>query len=210
MSNQANTHASDRERTAQPRRGTLAIVDAMQAIVATERLCARALWAPDVALTIVVEQAFGETVELLGSDVDGAREAIAACEAVVAKGGRAAAVLSASSLSDARRELGGLADRRRPVVIHVIIAPKGRDATAANYADLHAVTDVGVGVLYARDAQDASDLVVVAHRAAEDAEAPILVVHDGYPASYAHDRVVLPDAPLVRAALEPAPPPLSQ
>src|SRR5260370_4901061 len=121
----------------QRRRGTVAIVHAMQAIVATERLCARALWAPDVALTIDVEHAFGEAVELLGSDVDAARPAIAACEAA-ANGGRAAAVLSAASLSDARRELARLADRRRPVVIHVVIAPKGREATAANYGDLHA------------------------------------------------------------------------
>ncbi|MEO7095676.1 MAG: hypothetical protein ABI175_20630 [Polyangiales bacterium] len=187
-------------------RGTVAVADALGAIVQTELQCVRALWAPRV--TVTVAHAFDEKVEWLGEDVEDAAHALAACEKAAAKGVRVAAILSSESLAAARPALRRLVEERRSVVIHVLVSPKGKAASATGYADVQAVTDLGVGVLVARDAQDASDFVIVAHRAAEDAETPILVIHDGYPASYAHDRVVLPDAPLVRAALEPAPPAL--
>ena len=189
------------------RHGTLTVVDALQAIVHTELLCARALWAP--RLVDAVAHAFDETVEWLGDDLDDANGALEACDRAADSGARTAALLSVSALANARTALRRLVERRRPVVIHAVVTPRGRDATPTSYADVHAIADLGAGVLLARDAQDASDLVIIAHRAAEDAEAPIVVVHDGYPASYARDRVILPDAPLVRAALEPAPPPLA-
>lgn len=185
-----------------PPRGTPAVVHALEAAAATERLCARGLWAPGTGGT----NAFGEEVRILGDgDPRRALDALAACEAVAAEGGRAAAILVLAALVDARRALVGLVERRRPVVIHAVVAAAGELATAASHADLHAIGDVGVGVLVARHAQDAADLTVIAHRAAEDAETPIVIVHDGWPASFARDRVVLPDAPLVRVAFEPAP-----
>ncbi|GAC1583404.1 MAG: hypothetical protein NVS3B20_13700 [Polyangiales bacterium] len=182
------------------------IADALKALVATELLCTHALWAKEVPLPFGTEHAFGASVRMLGSDLEDARSALAACDAQAAKGERVAAVLSAGALADARRDLSRLVALRRPIVVHVIVSPRGRAASVAGYADVHAVADVGVGVVFARDAQDGSDLAVIAHRAAEDAEAPILVVHDGYPSTYALDRVVLPDAPLLRAMLEASPP----
>ena len=189
-------------------RGTVAVADALGAIVHTELLCARALWAPKPSTTTRVAHAFDEDVDWLGEDVEDAVRALAACEKAAASGARVAAILSSASLAGARPALRRLVEERRSVVVHVLVTPRGMPASATGYADVQAVIDLGVGVLVARDAQDASDFVIVAHRAAEDAEAPILVIHDGYPASYAHDRVVLPDAPLVRAALEAAPPAL--
>jgi len=191
------------------RKGTPAIVDALEAVVATEQLCARALWMPEIPAHLVGENVFGEKPERLGHDPDDARRALEACEQAAARRDRVAAMLSASALADARRSLARLAEKRRAVVIHVVVSPRGAEPSVSGYADLHAVTDVGVGVIFARDAQDASDLAVIAHRAAEDAEAPLLVVHDGFPASYAREQIVLPDADLLRAALEPAPPALS-
>ncbi len=189
-----------------PTRGTVALVDALGAVVHTEMLCARALWAPRPQQLPVVAPAFDEPMTWLGHDLDDARAAIAACEEAAGKGLRVAAVLSARALAEARAHVRRLVDDRRAVVLHVVVGPPGRCATPADYADVHALADLGVGVLVARDAQDAADLTIVAHRASEDAEAPILVVHDGFPSSWARDRVLLPDAPLVRAALEPAPP----
>ena len=188
-------------------RGTLAVVDALQALVHTESLCARALWAP--RLVEKVPHAFDESIEWLGDDPHDAGRALEACERAASKGARTAAVVTATALADARASLRTLVENRRAMVIHVVVTPKSGAPTPGGYADVHAVSDLGAGVLLARDAQDASDLVIIAHRAAEDAEAPIIVVHDGYPSSHARDRVVLPDAPLVRAALEPAPPPLA-
>ncbi len=61
-------------------------------------------------------------------------------------------------------------------------------------------------VVSAASVADAADLVLVARRAAEDAEAPVLIVHDGYPASHARDRVLVADGPLCRALLDAEPP----
>src|SRR5258708_21353913 len=105
-----------------PRRGTNAVVDAIEAVVATERLCARGLGAEDAPRgTDATENAFGESVERLGGDLHDARAAFEACERAAARGGRVAAIVSAASIADARRALSGLVERRRPVVIHAIV-----------------------------------------------------------------------------------------
>lgn len=191
-----------------PRRGTLAVAHAIDAAVRTELSCVTGLWGPSAGPTR--PNAFGEEPRRLGEDPRDAAAALAICAEVVGHGGRAAAFVSLASLVDARRRLLDLVHRRVPVVIHAIVTLRGDRPNVAAHADLHALGDIGVAVLAARDAQDAADLAIVAHRAAEDAETPVVIVHDGWPASYARDRIVLPDVPLVRATLEPAPTPLAQ
>jgi len=189
-----------------PRRGTVAVAHAIDAAVRTELSCVAGLWGPNVGA--VRANAFGEEPRRLGEDPRDAAAALATCAEVVVHGGRAAAVVSLASLVDARRRLVELVDRRVPLVIHAIVSLRGDRPNPSAHADLHALGDIGVAVLAARDAQDAADLTIVAHRAAEDAETPVVIVHDGWPASYARDRIVLPDVPLVRATLEPSPTPL--
>lgn len=113
---------------------------------------------------------------------------------------RGAAFLSVGALVDARAAFRDLVDQRRAVVVHAVLGGTARDVL-----DAHAALDLGGPALFSRDGQDGADLAVVAHRLAEDAEVPVLVVHeaDG-PAS----KVLAADAALVRGALEPAPPPL--
>jgi len=188
--------------TPHSRRGTVAVVDALEAAVRTELLCSRGLWAK---FDGVRANAFGEEPKRLGDDPKNAAAALASCAEF---GGRTAAVVTLASLVDARRKLVELVERRIPIVIHAVVALRGEPASVTAHADLHAIGDIGVAILVARDAQDAADLTVIAHRASEDAETPVVVVHDGWPASYARDRVVLADAPLVRAALEAAPSPI--
>jgi pyruvate/2-oxoacid:ferredoxin oxidoreductase alpha subunit len=188
-----------------PRRGTVAVVDAIEAAIRTEQLCSRGIWA---ATTERRPNAFGDESKRLGDDPKNAAAALASCAEIASAGGRAAAMISLAALVDARRRLAELVERRLPLVIHAVITLRDEPASVTAHADLHAIGDIGVAILVARDAQDAADLTVIAHRAAEDAETPVVVVHDGWPASYARDRVVLPDAPLVRAALEAAPSPL--
>lgn len=195
----ANSRSEAPARSGSTRRGTLAIADALDAAVRTEALCVRALWAKG---NLSGNNAFGDAPKKLGDDL---RNAVAALDACAKTEGRSAAVVCLAALVDARRKLAELVERRVPVVIHAVITLRGDEPTLSAYADLHAIGDLGVAILYARDAQDAADLTVIAHRAAEDAETPVVIVHDGFPASYARDRVVLPDAPMIRAALEPAP-----
>lgn len=184
------------------RRGTVVLADAVDAAVRTEALCVRAMWAPGLPDG---KNAFGEQPKKLGDNLRDASAAIDACEKTE---GRASAIVSLASLVDARRKLASLVERRCPLVIHAIIRLQGDAPSVSAHAELHALGDLGVAILYARDAQDAADLTVVAHRAAEDAETPVVIVHDGFPSSFARDRVVLPDAPMIRAALEAAPAPI--
>ncbi len=193
--------------TARAGRGTVALADAIEAAVRTELLCSRGIWAPGVP-GAARPNAFGDEPKRLGDDPKNAAAALASCAEVASAGGRAAAVVSLGALVDARRRLAELVERRLPVVIHAIATLRGEPASVTGHADLHAIGDIGVAILVARDAQDAADLTVVAHRAAEDAETPVILVHDGWPASFARDRVVLPDEPMIRAALEAAPSPV--
>lgn len=183
------------------------IAHAIDAAVRTEALCVSGWWGPPASRANGANggNAFGEVPRHLGHDLRDSTAALAACAELVSGGGRAAAVLCLPSLVDARRRLVELVERRVPVVIHAVISLRGEHPSVASHADLHAIGDIGVAILVARDAQDAADLTVVAHRAAEDAETPVVIVHDGWPSAFARDRVVLPDVPLVRAALEPAP-----
>src|SRR3954467_5891801 len=104
-------------------RGTVAVADALGAVVQTELLCARALWAPKPAVAPRVVHAFDEKVEWLGDDVEDAVHALAACEKAASKGARVAAVLSSEALAGARPALRRLVEERRSIVIHVLVAP---------------------------------------------------------------------------------------
>src|SRR5438067_2619698 len=134
-------------------RGTLAVVDALQALVHTEALCARALWAPKLAEK--VRHAFEDEVEWLGDDSHDANRALEACEKAASTGARTAAVVTASALADARASLRTLIENRRAMVIHVVVTPKSpkgfphgpSEPTPAGYADVHAISDLGAGVL---------------------------------------------------------------
>src|SRR5438309_1907065 len=103
-------------------RGTIAVVDALGAIVQTELLCARALWAPRPPgkhPESSVAHAFDEKVDWLGDDVEDAEHALLACEKAAAKGVRVAAVLSSAALAGARPALRRLVEERRSIVVHV-------------------------------------------------------------------------------------------
>lgn len=136
---------------------------------------------------------------------------VVALEAIGASPGpRVAARTTVEALLGAIRALDVLLVNRRSVVIHAVIA-EGIDAplVAREHARAVAIRSLGVVVLHARDAQHAIDLTVVAHRIADDLEAPVVVLHDGGLAGRVLDRVTLPAASLIEAMLSTAPEKLS-
>ena len=86
-----------------------------------------------------------------------------------ARGGRGQPRLAGRRASHVRRARRAARAGRHP---RHRLAPRRASRAPSAHADLHALGDIGVAVLVARDAQDAADLTVVAHRAAEDAETP--------------------------------------
>jgi pyruvate-ferredoxin/flavodoxin oxidoreductase len=61
-----------------------------------------------------------------------------------------------------------------------------------------AVADTGWGMLFARDAQGAGDLALIARRAAEEAETPFLNIQDGFLTTHTVENVRLPEPELMR------------
>ena len=55
----------------------------------------------------------------------------------------------------------------------------------------YGVADCGWGVLYARNAQEAGDLALIARRVAEDTETPFLNVQDGFLTTHTIENVRL-------------------
>jgi pyruvate-ferredoxin/flavodoxin oxidoreductase len=93
-----------------------------------------------------------------------------------------------------------IAGKRLPVVFHV-----GARALTSQALNIHAghddvmgVADVGWGVLFARNAQEAADLTAIGRRVAEESETPFLVVQDGFLTTHTMENVRLPEDALLR------------
>ncbi len=114
--------------------------------------------------------------------VAGAAEAVRAAVAHAGQGKRASVLLQPDELLAAVESIAAAARSRTPITVHVTGNPRrpssGRD-------ELAVALDLGAGVLVTWNAQDALDLSVGAHRAAEDSETPFLLLHDGADGAFA-------------------------
>src|SRR5216110_400717 len=93
-----------------------------------------------------------------------------------------------------------IAGKRLPVVFHI----GARAITShslnvhAGHDDVYGVADCGWGVLFARNAQEAGDLALIARRAAEETETPFLNVQDGFLTTHTIENVRLPELELMK------------
>jgi pyruvate-ferredoxin/flavodoxin oxidoreductase len=71
----------------------------------------------------------------------------------------------------------------------------------AGHDDYHAVDDTGFFQLFAKDAQEAADLNVIAHRIAEQSLNPGICAQDGFLTSHVIESVSLPERELVKEFL---------
>ena len=63
---------------------------------------------------------------------------------------------------------------------------------------MYGVADCGWGILFARNAQEAGDLALIARRAAEDIETPFLNVQDGFLTTHTIENVRLPEPEMMK------------
>ena len=63
----------------------------------------------------------------------------------------------------------------------------------AGHDDVMSVADVGWGMLFARNAQEAGDLCLIARRAAEASQTPFFSVQDGFLTTHTVETVRLPE-----------------
>jgi pyruvate-ferredoxin/flavodoxin oxidoreductase len=123
-----------------------------------------------------------------------------AAEGVALAGGRVTNFTAGQGLILMKEVLYVISGKRLPIVFHV-----GARALTSQALNIHAghddvmgVADTGLGVLFARNAQEAADLTAIARRVAEATETPFFVVQDGFLTTHTLENVLLPEDELLR------------
>jgi len=117
------------------------------------------------------------------------------CEGFALAGGRVTNFTSGQGLVLMKEVLYTIAGKRLPVVFNI----GARALTSqslnvhAGHDDLMSVADCGWGMLFARNAQEAGDLCLIARRAAENSLTPFFNVQDGFLTTHTVETVRLPE-----------------
>ena len=117
------------------------------------------------------------------------------CEGFALAGGRVTNFTSGQGLVLMKEVLYTIAGKRLPVVFHI-----GARALTSHSLNVHAghddvmsVADVGWGMLFGRNAQEAGDLALISRRAAEVCQTPFFNVQDGFLTTHTVETVRLPE-----------------
>ena len=194
--------------------GLDALVSGEEAALTMEALLADAIWRAGAMGTAQqqraqlqssgmepVSNAFGRT--LGHTVVDGGAEAVAGAAGVALTGARASVFLTGDRLIESVAQLRTAAERRIPLVVHATCeaGPSACSAAGNGHGPVHTVADLGGVVLFARNAQEVTDLTFVARRVAERALVPAVVAMDGPETATGVQDLKLLDPELVRRYL---------
>ncbi len=146
---------------------------------------------------------WGEPVQFLEPESE--HSSASACEGFALAGGRVTNFTSGQGLILMKEVLYVIAGKRLPIVFH--IGARALTSQSLNvhcgHDDVMGVADVGWGMLFARNAQEAADLALIARRAAEDSETPFFVVQDGFLTTHTLETIFLPEPDLMREFVGP-------
>ena len=126
--------------------------------------------------------------------------AASTCEGFAVAGGRVTNFTSGQGLILMKEVLYTISGKRLPVVFHI----GARALTShslnvhAGHDDVYGVSDCGWGVLFARNAQEAGDMALIARRVAEDTETPFMNVQDGLLTTHTIENVLLPEPEMMK------------
>ncbi len=141
---------------------------------------------------------WGETLQFLEPESE--HSSASACEGFALAGGRVTNFTSGQGLILMKEVLYVIAGKRLPVVFHI-----GARALTSHSLNVHCghddvmgVADTGWGMLFARNAQEAADLSLIARRTAEDSETPFFNVQDGFLTTHTLETIRLPEPELMR------------
>ncbi len=122
------------------------------------------------------------------------------CEGFAVAGGRVTNFTSGQGLVLMKEVLYTISGKRLPVVFNI-----GARALTSHSLNVHAghddvmsVADVGWGMLFGRNAQEACDLCLIARRAAEASSTPMFNVQDGFLTTHTVETVKLLDPDFMR------------
>jgi len=141
---------------------------------------------------------WGEPLQFLEPESE--HSSASACEGFALAGGRVTNFTSGQGLILMKEVLYVISGKRLPVVFHI-----GARALTSHSLNVHCghddvmgVADTGWGMLFARNAQEAADLALIARRAAEDSETPFFNVQDGFLTTHTLETIRLPETELMR------------
>ncbi len=122
------------------------------------------------------------------------------CEGFALAGGRVTNFTSGQGLILMKEVLYVISGKRLPIVFHI-----GARALTSQALNIHAghddvmgVADCGWGMLFARNAQEAADLGLIARNAAETSATPFFNVQDGFLTTHTIESVRLPEPELMK------------
>ena len=123
---------------------------------------------------------WGETLSFMEPESE--HSSASAAEGFALAGGRVTNFSSGQGLILMKEVLYVISGKRLPVVFNI-----GARALTSHALNVHAghddvmgVADVGWGMLFARNAQEATDLCLIARRTAESTATPFMSIQDGF------------------------------
>ncbi len=123
-----------------------------------------------------------------------------AAEGFALAGGRVTNFTSGQGLILMKEVLYVISGKRLPIVFHIGARAMTSQSlnVHAGHDDIMGVSDVGWGILFARDAQESGDLALISRRAAEAASTPIMNVQDGFLTTHTIENVRLCEPMMMR------------
>jgi pyruvate-ferredoxin/flavodoxin oxidoreductase len=144
------------------------------------------------------ENVWGERLSFLEPESE--HSSASACEGFALAGGRVSNFTSGQGLILMKEVLFTISGKRLPAVFHV--GARALTSQSLNvhggHDDVMSVADTGWGMLFARNAQEAGDLALIARKAAEESETPFFNVQDGFLTTHTIQDVLMPEPELMR------------
>ena len=138
---------------------------------------------------------------LLFVEPESEHSAASFCEGFAATGGRVTNFTSGQGLVLMKEVLYTIAGKRLPVVMNIgarALTSQGLNVHAG-HDDVMSVADCGWGMIFARNAQEASDMCLIARRAAEASFTPFFSVQDGFLTTHTVEKVLLCEKEFMKA-----------
>jgi len=136
---------------------------------------------------------WGETLMFIEPESE--HSSASTCEGFAMAGGRVTNFTSGQGLVLMKEVLYTISGKRLPAVFHI----GARALTSqslnvhAGHDDVMACADVGWGILFGRNPQEAADIALIARRAAETCQSPFMNVQDGFLITHTIENVALPE-----------------
>jgi pyruvate-ferredoxin/flavodoxin oxidoreductase len=126
-----------------------------------------------------------------------------ATEGYAVAGGRVTNFTSGQGLVLMKEVLYTISGKRLPVVFNIGARALTSQAlnVHAGHDDIMSVTDVGWGMLFAQNAQEAGDLCLISRKAAEASYTPFFNVQDGFLTTHTIENVLFPEEELIKQYL---------